>query len=105
MAAPVVESWLARSLPAAFRTMVTETLQATSLREDIETFQLPGGVFVVFAVSPLSVADGEAESQQHDADGRREHDKNGAVERPLCFLGRSLRSRIAHGAALGERRR
>jgi hypothetical protein len=41
MAAPVVEGWLARSLPAAFRTMVTETLQATSLREDIGTFQLP----------------------------------------------------------------
>src|ERR1700721_506746 len=59
----------------------------------------------MLCVEMLSVADGEAESQQHDADGGREHDKDGAVERPLCFLGRSLRSRIAHGAALGECRR
>ncbi len=60
---------------------------------------------VIFLIAPLSVANGEAESKNHDSDRRRQHYQDGPVQRPLTFLGRSLGRRITHGAALGERGR
>lgn len=56
----------------------------------------------VFLVAEFAVANGCADSDAHDAEGRHQHDEDRAVDSALSFFRSRFRIGAAHGTALGE---